>query len=64
MVGILIYLTHTRQNISYHVGVISRFMKQPSKAHYWAAKRVLWYIVGTLQSFISIGESIVSSDGN
>ncbi|XP_015166481.1 uncharacterized mitochondrial protein AtMg00810-like [Solanum tuberosum] len=45
---ILIYLTHTRPDIAYHVGVISRFMQQPSKVHYGAAKRVLRYIAGTL----------------
>ncbi|XP_015159847.1 uncharacterized mitochondrial protein AtMg00810-like [Solanum tuberosum] len=48
LVGGLIYLTHTRPDIAYHVGVISRFMQQPSKVHYGAAKRVLQYISGTL----------------
>jgi len=48
LVGGLIYLTHTRPDIAYHVGVISRFMQQPSKVHYGAAKRVLQYIAGTL----------------
>ncbi|KAH0711345.1 hypothetical protein KY289_007304 [Solanum tuberosum] len=48
LVGGLIYLTHTRPDIAYHVGVISRLMQQPSKVHYGAAKRVLRYIAGTL----------------
>ncbi|XP_070005942.1 uncharacterized mitochondrial protein AtMg00810-like [Nicotiana sylvestris] len=48
LVGGLIYLTHTRPDIAFSVGVISRFMQQPSKIHYGAAKRVLRYIAGTL----------------
>lgn len=30
------------------VGVISRFMQQPSKVHFGAAKRVLRYVAGTM----------------
>ncbi|KAF2317452.1 hypothetical protein GH714_022406 [Hevea brasiliensis] len=45
LVGGLIYLTHTQLNISFPVGVISKFMQQPSKVHYGAAKWVLCYIV-------------------
>ncbi|XP_049360646.1 secreted RxLR effector protein 161-like [Solanum verrucosum] len=48
LVGGLIYLTHTRPDIEYHVGVISRFMQQPLKVYYGAAKKVLRYIAGTL----------------
>jgi len=44
MVGGLIYLTHTRPDIAFSVGVISRFMQQPSKVHFGAAKRVLCYV--------------------
>jgi hypothetical protein len=49
LVGGLIYLTHSRPDIAFVVGVISRFMQQPSKVHYGAAKRVLRYIAGTLE---------------
>jgi len=49
LVGGLIYLTHTRPDIAFSVGVISRFMQQPSKVHYRAAKRVMRYIAGTLE---------------
>lgn len=48
LVGGLIYLTHTRPDIAFSVGVISRFMQQPSKVHFGAAKRVLRYIAGTM----------------
>ncbi|XP_052485239.1 uncharacterized mitochondrial protein AtMg00810-like [Gossypium raimondii] len=48
LVGGLIYLTHTRPDIAFPVGVISRFMQQPSKVHYGAEKRVLRYILWNL----------------
>ncbi|XP_049369391.1 uncharacterized mitochondrial protein AtMg00810-like [Solanum verrucosum] len=48
LVGGVIYLTHTRPDIAYPIGVFSWFMQQPSKVHYGATKRVLWYIAGTL----------------
>ncbi|PHT34633.1 hypothetical protein CQW23_26433 [Capsicum baccatum] len=48
LVGGLIYLTHTRLDIAFSVGVISRFMQQPSKVHFGATKRVLRYIAGTM----------------
>ncbi|KAL0541200.1 hypothetical protein IC582_021239 [Cucumis melo] len=49
LVGGLIYLTHTRLGISYSIGVISRFMQCPSRDHFGAAKRVMRYIVGTIE---------------
>ncbi|CAL5390436.1 unnamed protein product [Camellia sinensis] len=48
LVGGLIYLTHTRPDIAFSVGMISRFMQHPSKLHFGAAKRVLRYIAGTM----------------
>lgn len=47
LVGGLIYLTHTRPDIAFSVGVVSRFMQTPSKVHFGAAKRILRYIAGT-----------------
>ena len=47
LVGSLIYLTNTRPDIVYSVSAISRFMQNPSKLHYAAAKRVLRYLQGT-----------------
>ncbi len=47
LIGRLIYVTHSRPNISFSVGVLSRFMHNPSKLHFGAAKRVLRYLAGT-----------------
>ena len=47
LVGSLIYLTNTRPDIVYPVSLISRFMQSPSRLHYAAAKRILWYLQGT-----------------
>ncbi|XP_022148887.1 uncharacterized protein LOC111017449 [Momordica charantia] len=52
LVGGLIYLTHTRPDIAFSVGVISRFMQHPSKNHFGAAKQVLRYIAGTMEYVI------------
>nr|XP_016436796.1 PREDICTED: uncharacterized mitochondrial protein AtMg00810-like [Nicotiana tabacum] len=41
------YLTSTRLDITYGVGLISRFMKTPRQSHLQAAKRILRYIQGT-----------------
>ncbi|WCJ34767.1 Retrovirus-related Pol polyprotein from transposon TNT 1-94 [Euphorbia peplus] len=48
MIGGLRYLVHTRPDIAYAVGVISRFMERPTMLHLNAAKRVLRYVKGTL----------------
>lgn len=48
MVGSLRYLTHTRPDISYAVGVVSRFMERPTIIHQQAVKRILRYISGTV----------------
>ena len=49
LVDRLIYLTHTRPNSAFPIGIISRFMQHPSKVHYGATKRVLLYVVGTME---------------
>ena len=49
LVGGLNYLSHTRPNIAFPVGVFSRFMHNPSKLHLGAAKRVLRYVAGTVE---------------
>ncbi|XP_043807337.1 secreted RxLR effector protein 161-like [Manihot esculenta] len=45
MVGGLIYLTHTRLDIAFSVGVISKFIHYPSKHYLGVAKRFICYIV-------------------
>ncbi|KAD6118920.1 hypothetical protein E3N88_10191 [Mikania micrantha] len=46
-VGYLRYLTHTRPDLSYSVGYVSRFMQDPSQAHMQAIKQILRYVKGT-----------------
>ncbi|XP_028107684.1 uncharacterized protein LOC114306618 [Camellia sinensis] len=47
LVGSLNYLTNTRPYIVYSINLISRFMHEPSKLNYAAAKRILRYLQGT-----------------
>ena len=47
MVGKLIYLSHTRLDIAYVVGVVSRFMYLPQIQHMIAMMRILRYLKGT-----------------
>ena len=49
LVGGLLYLMHTRPDISFPVSIVSRFMQNVSKHHYGATKRILKYVAGTLQ---------------
>ncbi|XP_052734733.1 secreted RxLR effector protein 161-like [Vigna angularis] len=47
MVGCLRYLYNTRPDLSYSVGVISRYMECPRVSHLNAVKRILRYLKGT-----------------
>jgi hypothetical protein len=47
LVGSLLYLNHTRPDISFEVGVCSRYMQEPHELHRKAAKRILRYVKGT-----------------
>jgi hypothetical protein len=44
LVGSLLYLTHSRQNLSYVVGASSRFMQEPHEIHWKVSKHILRYI--------------------
>ncbi|PRQ42655.1 putative RNA-directed DNA polymerase [Rosa chinensis] len=44
LVGKLIYLSHTRPDIAYAVGVVSQFMHAPSEDHMNAVYRILRYL--------------------
>ncbi|XP_058075831.1 secreted RxLR effector protein 161-like [Magnolia sinica] len=48
IVGSLIYLTLSRPDIAYAVGVVSRFMQTPKKPHLEAVRRILRYVKGTI----------------
>ena len=48
LVGSLRYLTCTRSDIVFAVGICSRFMEAPTTSHLKVAKRILRYIKGTI----------------
>jgi hypothetical protein len=50
VVGSLRYLLHTRPDLSFSVGYVSRFMEQPTKEHMAAVKHLLRYVKGTVNS--------------
>nr|GEU74773.1 ribonuclease H-like domain, reverse transcriptase, RNA-dependent DNA polymerase [Tanacetum cinerariifolium] len=47
LIGCLRYLLHTRPDLSYYVGLLSRFMQEPREQHMKAIRQVLRYIKGT-----------------
>ena len=47
LVGKLIYLSYTRPDIAYAVGIVSRFMHQPQTPHMEDANRIHGYLKGT-----------------
>lgn len=69
LIGSLLYLTASRPDLMYAASLLSRFMKNPSQAHFSAAKRVLRYLKGSLDYGIlyekkgsSVLEGYVDSD--
>ncbi|XP_034601248.1 secreted RxLR effector protein 161-like [Setaria viridis] len=48
IVGSLRYLVHTRPDITFAVGYVSRFMEGPTTEHLAAVKWILKYIAGTI----------------
>ena len=44
LIGKLIYLTVTRPDIAYIVGILSQFMQEPRTVHWLGVLRVLSYI--------------------
>eukprot|EP00253_Pinus_taeda_P033087 PITA_33087 len=73
LVGSINYLTTTRLDISFSVGILSRFMQKPCEGHWSAAKRVLRYLKETqdfgikytqVDNFKLIGYSDSDFDGD
>nr|GEX57191.1 putative ribonuclease H-like domain-containing protein [Tanacetum cinerariifolium] len=52
LVGKLIYLSHTRSDIAYAVGVVSQFMHQPQATHINAVLRIIRYLKGTTRHMV------------
>ena len=48
LIGILLYLTHSRPDISYDVSVATRYMQEPHELHWKEAKRILHYVQGSI----------------
>jgi hypothetical protein len=59
IVGSPRYLVHTRPDISFAVGYVSRFMANPTMEHMNAVKHLLCYVAGTLHYGL-----IYTKDGN
>ncbi|KAJ8750403.1 hypothetical protein K2173_014318 [Erythroxylum novogranatense] len=47
LVGKLIYLSHTRPDIAYAVGIVSQFMHKPQVQHMEATMRIVRYLKGS-----------------
>jgi hypothetical protein len=77
IVGSLRYLLHTRPDLSYSVGIVSRFMECPKADHMAAVKKILRYIKGSAglgclykkgltdeQNFVGFSDSDLAGDMN
>ena len=47
MIGSLLYLTASRPDLSYSVGVCARYQTSPKKSHLMAVKRIIRYVNNT-----------------
>jgi hypothetical protein len=48
IIGSLRYLVNTRPDLTFSVGLVSRFMEAPNKDHWGAVKRIIRYVAGTV----------------
>ena len=63
-VGSLMYaMICTRLDIAYAVGVVSRYMSNPSKKHWEAVKGIMWYLNGTRKMCICFGSKGACVEG-
>ena len=49
MIGCLLYLTASRPDIAFSVGVCSRFQSNPKVSHLNVVKRIIKYVAGTCE---------------
>ncbi|CAM8899868.1 unnamed protein product [Rhodiola kirilowii] len=49
MIGSLLYLTASRPDISYAVGVCARYQSEPMESHLLQGKRIIKYVCGTVE---------------
>ncbi|KAG8480521.1 hypothetical protein CXB51_024618 [Gossypium anomalum] len=56
LIGILLYLTHTRPDITFAVQHLSQFMQAPKKVHYEATLQIVRSITGYC---IKLGDSLI-----
>jgi hypothetical protein len=47
-VGSLSYLAHTQPDLAFSISYVNRFMQRPTTEHHHAVKRIVRYVVGTL----------------
>ena len=47
MIGSLLYLTASRPDIAFSVGVCARYQANPKESHVGAVKRIIRYVNGT-----------------
>ena len=52
MVGSLIYMTITRPDLSYAIGLVSQFMQAPRKPHLDSVRRIMRYVKKVLFSMV------------
>ena len=57
LVGSLVYLIHSRSDISFAVSVVSRFMQAPRESHCKVVKCIIHYLKGTSHFGIKYGQS-------
>ena len=63
-IGSIMYaMVSTRPDISHAVGVVSRFMRNPRKAHWEAVKWILRYLKGTSNHVLCFGGNKVQLQG-
>ncbi|XP_019438963.1 PREDICTED: uncharacterized protein LOC109344664 [Lupinus angustifolius] len=62
IVGCLRFICHSRPEITYDAGVISRHMANPKQSHIIAAKRIMRYLKGTMNYGIMFPNQIEESE--